>query len=116
MEGLLLFPLCDGGTLAETLNGAGAGGLKEATAMEMFGQLAAATAHCHACGVVHRDIKLTNIYHKDGRWVLACAAHTRIKGPTWGAQPSPSSHARAFLRQRLWLGDARHAAAGARHS
>ena len=73
MEALLLFPLCDGGTLAEMVNGAG--GLKEATAVDIFGQLAAAIAHCHASGVIHRDIKLTNIYHKDGCWVLACAAH-----------------------------------------
>ena len=72
MEALLLFPLCNGGTLAAALEKAAeTGGFTEAQAFEIVAQLSAAVAHCHAKNVTHRDIKLTNVYLNVGKWVLA---------------------------------------------
>jgi len=82
LEARLLFPWCSGGTLAETLERTG-GGMREEEALSIFVQLAAGVAHCHACGVTNRDVKLTNVYRCEplgngdhagsggGRWVVA---------------------------------------------
>ena len=70
VQARLLFPLCEGGTLADFLKAEG--GIPTDEMLRIFSQLASAVAHCHAVGVIHRDIKLTNVYRDgEGRWLLA---------------------------------------------
>uniref|UniRef100_A0A7S0JB89 non-specific serine/threonine protein kinase n=1 Tax=Calcidiscus leptoporus TaxID=127549 RepID=A0A7S0JB89_9EUKA len=77
LEARLLFRYCEGGTALTALEQARSdqgGGLSEPAALEIFEQMAAAVAHCHARDVIHRDIKLTNVYltSRNGTrmWVL----------------------------------------------
>jgi hypothetical protein len=56
----LVLELVTGPTLAEALRKSG-GGLPLAEVARIGAQLAAALAHCHAAGIVHRDVKPGNI-------------------------------------------------------
>jgi serine/threonine protein kinase len=55
----LVAELCAGGELFDYLLEKGR--LREQEARAVFGQLCLAVAHCHARGVVHRDLKLENV-------------------------------------------------------
>ena len=53
-------------------------------ALAIFVQYTAAVAHCHERGVIHRDVKLTNIYC-DARSGSAATATTDSLGAAhWG--------------------------------
>ena len=69
LELRLLFPFYEGGTLAEALERAGT--MSEVECFDILAQLSAAIALCHERGVIHRDLKLTNVYRTaDESWVL----------------------------------------------
>mmetsp|Transcript_40445 Transcript_40445/g.86267 ORF Transcript_40445/g.86267 Transcript_40445/m.86267 type:complete len:341 (-) Transcript_40445:487-1509(-) len=77
LEARLLFPYCDGGTVLAALDSKRAtssSGFTQDEAVHIFEQIASAVAHCHGCGVIHRDIKLTNVYLRTSagtqKWVL----------------------------------------------
>ena len=55
----LILELCPGGELLDLLEAYGP--LQEEKAAEYFNQLCLAVNHCHARGVLHRDVKLENI-------------------------------------------------------
>jgi serine/threonine protein kinase len=55
----LVMDYCPGGELFDYISRNGQ--LAEPFAALLFGQVAAGIAHCHSCGVAHRDIKLENI-------------------------------------------------------
>ena len=95
VEALLLFPYCEGGTLAKA-QAAAPGGFAESQALQIMAQLCDAVAHCHSHGVTHRDIKLTNVYLHDGRWILADLGSATL------------SAERAVLHEREALALARH--------
>lgn len=55
----------------------------EPAARDIFRQLAGAVAHCHACQVAHRDIKLENVMlDPEGRVVLLDFGFAVIEQPT----------------------------------
>eukprot|EP00475_Leptophrys_vorax_P023551 TRINITY_DN3220_c5_g1_i1.p1 TRINITY_DN3220_c5_g1~~TRINITY_DN3220_c5_g1_i1.p1 ORF type:complete len:708 (+),score=-20.30 TRINITY_DN3220_c5_g1_i1:576-2699(+) len=57
----LVMEMCGGGDLFDLIKGRHPTGLPEPVAREIFQQIAAAVAYCHARGVLHRDIKPENI-------------------------------------------------------
>ena len=77
----ILLELCEGQTLAELLRSRGA--LTEAEVGEHVFQLASALAHLHANNIVHRDLKLGNVFIaargelRLGDFGLACRLQTR---------------------------------------
>lgn len=58
-DGWLVMELCSGGELFDRLIDSGV--LTERAARPYFAALVSALAHCHARGVVHRDVKLENV-------------------------------------------------------
>jgi serine/threonine-protein kinase len=71
--------LVDGGTLADRLTGP----LPLREVIELLAPVAAALDHAHAHGVLHRDVKPTNILlTRDGRPVLADFGLLKIAGST----------------------------------
>lgn len=58
-EGWFILELCRGGELFDRLTDSGV--LSERAAWPFFTALVSAIAHCHARGVVHRDVKLENV-------------------------------------------------------
>lgn len=75
-ETVLITELCDRGTLLELVNDHGP--FSEEIARGIFKQIADGLAFAHRNGIAHRDIKLENIFLKQGRrvvigdWGYAC--------------------------------------------
>lgn len=74
----LVMPLCQGGDLYSLLEARGK--MPEASAREVFQQIASALAFCHSQGVLHRDIKPENIlldcYQEDAESLYDVPAST----------------------------------------
>lgn len=70
---LILLELAPGGSLEKRLGTAGpARALEEAEARRVLRGLTSALAHCHASGIVHRDVKPDNLlFSGDGRPLLS---------------------------------------------
>src|SRR5690606_20456148 len=61
----LVLELHERGTLEDYVRASEHGRLREHEAGRFFAQLVSALAHCHACGVVHRDLKAQNVVLAD---------------------------------------------------
>lgn len=100
----LLMELCDSGDLFDLIKARHPTGMPEPMAREIFEQVAAAMAYCHARGVLHRDIKPENI-------LFTSTADTKPAPPTAqqptaaDASPAPDSCDPADWSGRVRLAD-----------